>query len=121
MTSRRQFLGASAAGLLTAARSRGAKTFSDVYPFAEFESRIAKRDFRDMTKDLLPTPCMVVDLDMFKANVKHMADTAKAGMDALAVVYARELTRWGIETSIIVPRRLRGRHESFRACWVARR
>jgi NAD(P)-dependent dehydrogenase (short-subunit alcohol dehydrogenase family) len=28
---------------------------------------------------------------------------AKAGMDTLAVVYARELTRWGIETSIIVP------------------
>jgi hypothetical protein len=24
-------------------------------------------------------------------------------MDALAVIYARELTRWGIETSIIVP------------------
>jgi len=28
---------------------------------------------------------------------------AKAAMDALAVVSARELTRWGIETSIIVP------------------
>jgi NAD(P)-dependent dehydrogenase (short-subunit alcohol dehydrogenase family) len=28
---------------------------------------------------------------------------AKAGMDALAVIYALELTRWGIETSIIVP------------------
>jgi NAD(P)-dependent dehydrogenase (short-subunit alcohol dehydrogenase family) len=28
---------------------------------------------------------------------------AKAGMDALAVLYARELARWGIETSIIVP------------------
>lgn len=28
---------------------------------------------------------------------------AKAGMDALAVIYARELTRWGIESSIIVP------------------
>jgi len=28
---------------------------------------------------------------------------AKAGMDSLAVVYARELTRWGIETSIVVP------------------
>jgi NAD(P)-dependent dehydrogenase (short-subunit alcohol dehydrogenase family) len=28
---------------------------------------------------------------------------AKAAMDALAVVYARELTRWGIETSIVVP------------------
>jgi D-serine deaminase-like pyridoxal phosphate-dependent protein len=79
MTSRRQFLGTAAAmSFLPAARSRAAKTFSDVYPFAEFESRIAKRNFRDLTKDLLPTPCMVVDLDMFKANVKHMADTAKA-------------------------------------------
>src|ERR1700681_4754737 len=28
---------------------------------------------------------------------------AKAGMDALAVLYARELVLWGIETSIIVP------------------
>ena len=28
---------------------------------------------------------------------------AKAGMDALAATYSRELTRWGIETSIIVP------------------
>ncbi len=28
---------------------------------------------------------------------------AKAGMDALAVTYAKELTRWGIETSIVVP------------------
>jgi NAD(P)-dependent dehydrogenase (short-subunit alcohol dehydrogenase family) len=28
---------------------------------------------------------------------------AKAAMDLLAVVYARELTRWGIETSIVVP------------------
>jgi NAD(P)-dependent dehydrogenase (short-subunit alcohol dehydrogenase family) len=28
---------------------------------------------------------------------------AKAAMDALAVAYARELTRWGIETSIVVP------------------
>jgi NAD(P)-dependent dehydrogenase (short-subunit alcohol dehydrogenase family) len=31
----------------------------------------------------------------------HVA--AKAGMDALAVQYARELSRWGIETSIVVP------------------
>jgi NAD(P)-dependent dehydrogenase (short-subunit alcohol dehydrogenase family) len=31
----------------------------------------------------------------------HLA--AKAGLDALAVQYARELSRWGIETSIIVP------------------
>src|SRR6267142_1467274 len=81
MTSRRQFLGTTAAmSLFTAARSQAAKTrtVSGVYPFSEFDARIAKRDFRDMTKDILPTPCMLVDLDMFKANVKHMADTAKA-------------------------------------------
>jgi D-serine deaminase-like pyridoxal phosphate-dependent protein len=78
MTSRRQFLSASAAiSIFGAGRSRAARTISDVYPIAEFEARIAKRDFRDMTKDVLPTPCMMVDLDMFKANVKHMADTAK--------------------------------------------
>src|SRR5271168_5239330 len=28
---------------------------------------------------------------------------AKAAMDSLAVIYARELARWGIETSIVVP------------------
>jgi len=28
---------------------------------------------------------------------------AKAAMDSLAVSYASELTRWGIETSIVVP------------------
>jgi 3-hydroxy-D-aspartate aldolase len=78
MTSRRQFLTAGAAvSLFTATRGRAAKSTSDVYPITELEARIAKRDFRDMTKDVLPTPCMVVDLDMFQANVKHMADTAK--------------------------------------------
>lgn len=28
---------------------------------------------------------------------------AKAGMDSLAVTYAGELARWGIETSLIIP------------------
>ena len=79
MTSRRHFLAASAGVGLLANRSKAARTTSSSgYPFAEFGSRIAKKDFRDMTKDILPTPCMVVDLDMFKANIKHMADTAKA-------------------------------------------
>jgi len=38
---------------------------------------------------------------------------AKAGMDALAVIYARELTRWGIETSIIVPGAFTGGTQHF--------
>ena len=79
MTSRRQFLSTGAAiTLATVAQSRAARTSSSSdYPVTELEARIAKRDFRDLTKDLLPTPCMVVDLDMFNANIKHMAETTK--------------------------------------------
>src|SRR5271156_6204695 len=78
MTSRREFLSAGAAmGVLSLARSQASTTSSSPYPINEFEARIARKDFRDMTKDILPTPCMVVDLDMFNANVKHMAETAK--------------------------------------------
>jgi NAD(P)-dependent dehydrogenase (short-subunit alcohol dehydrogenase family) len=41
---------------------------------------------------------------------------AKAGMDALAVVYARELTRWGIETTIIVLGAFTGGTNPLRTC-----
>src|SRR5258707_10364277 len=77
MTSRRQILLAGAtASLVSPARILAAKTGS-AFPYPEFETRIARRDFRDMTKDLLPTPCMVVDLDLFERNVKAMADYSK--------------------------------------------
>ncbi|MGD1072202.1 MAG: alanine racemase [Bryobacteraceae bacterium] len=79
MTSRRRFLTAGAAlGVFSIAKGRAARTSSTGFPYAEFEARIARRDFRDMTKDVLPTPCMVVDLDLFQANVRHMAETAKS-------------------------------------------
>jgi 3-hydroxy-D-aspartate aldolase len=77
MNSRREFL-AAGAGLLTAVNSRGAKTSFSSFPYTEFENRIAHRDFRDITKDVLPTPCMVLDLEMFNQNVKRMADQAKS-------------------------------------------
>jgi D-serine deaminase-like pyridoxal phosphate-dependent protein len=76
MTSRRQFLTAAAAAGL-ANRAWGKSTYS-TYPYAEFEARVARRDFRGMTKDVLPTPCMVVDLAMFERNVNTMAATAKS-------------------------------------------
>ncbi len=44
----------------------------------ELNKRIAQRDFRGITKDMLPTPCLVVDLDLLNANVKHLAGTANA-------------------------------------------
>jgi 3-hydroxy-D-aspartate aldolase len=80
MTSRRAFLSSSAAmGILAATKGRAATGPSPTaLPVNELEARIDRRDFTGMTKDMLPTPCMVVDLDMFQANVKHMADTAKA-------------------------------------------
>jgi D-serine deaminase-like pyridoxal phosphate-dependent protein len=78
MTSRRQLLMAAGAGLVGATRIRAAKTAGGDFPYAEFEARIARRDFRDMTKDVLPTPCMIVDLDLFEKNVKTMATHCKA-------------------------------------------
>jgi D-serine deaminase-like pyridoxal phosphate-dependent protein len=78
MTSRRQFLAAgAAASLMTARAARTAKSTESAFPIAEFETRIARRDFRDITKDVLPTPSMVVDLAMFDRNVKKMAEQAK--------------------------------------------
>ncbi len=79
MTSRRQFLAAGAtASLLSARIVRAAKSTESGFPFSEFETRIVRRDFRNITKDILPTPCMVVDLPMFEQNVKTMADQSKA-------------------------------------------
>jgi D-serine deaminase-like pyridoxal phosphate-dependent protein len=79
MMSRRQFVAASAAaGALATVPSKAAKTSPGGFRYSEFESRIARRDFRDITKDVLPTPCMVVDEALFQNNVKLMADTTKS-------------------------------------------
>ncbi|MEZ5367235.1 MAG: alanine racemase, partial [Bryobacterales bacterium] len=78
MTSRRQFLAAGAAGLAMSAAASAARSDAKSYPYSEFEQRIAKKDFRGMTKDVLPTPCMVVDIDLFEKNLNHMANSAKA-------------------------------------------
>ena len=82
MTSRRQFIAAGAAGLALGAAAPAARSSAKTYPYAEFEKRIANKDFRGMTKDVLPTPAMVVDIDLFEKNLNHMAKSAKAtGID----------------------------------------
>lgn len=71
MTSRRRFLStASAVGFLAAfSRSfAGAGT-----RYEELESRIARGDLKDTTKEDLPTPCMIVDLETFETNLRTMA------------------------------------------------
>ena len=72
MPSRRSFLGALAAGGLPpvtrALSARDAKRYDDL------EQRVVRRDFKNLTKEDLPTPCMVVDLEIFEKNLKRMAD-----------------------------------------------
>ncbi len=83
MRSRRDFLSAGVAMGVLAATYKGAalptssKSCSADCSITELNQRIARRDFRGITKDMLPTPCMVVDLDLLNANVNHLADTAK--------------------------------------------
>lgn len=77
MTTRRKFFAGSAGAFAAAAFSRTAKADTRSFPYTEFEARIARKDFRGMTKDVLPTPCMVVDIDLFEKNLKTMADYAK--------------------------------------------
>jgi D-serine deaminase-like pyridoxal phosphate-dependent protein len=77
MTSRRQFL-AAGGGLLAASAARAATSSRGAFPYADLEARIARRDFRDITKDVLPTPSMIVDLDLFEQNLNRMAAHAKA-------------------------------------------
>ncbi len=77
MTSRRQFL-AAGGGLLAASAARAATSTPGAFPYAELEARIARRDFRDITKDVLPTPSMIVDLDLFEQNLDRMAKHSKA-------------------------------------------
>ena len=79
MTSRRQLLVAAAAGsLFRPAKARAGKAAANDFPYSEFDARIARRDFRDITKSVLPTPSMVIDLDLFERNVKTMAEHCKA-------------------------------------------
>ena len=73
MNTRRHFLNVSAGAVMASAVVRA----NPKYPYTEFEQRIARKDFRGMTKDVLPTPCMVVDIDLFEKNLKMMADYAK--------------------------------------------
>jgi len=70
MTTRRNFLASSSALAVAATRANSATTKS----LTDLEARLARHDFKDVTKDDLPTPCMVVDEEIFEANLKKMAD-----------------------------------------------
>ncbi|MFZ4986075.1 MAG: alanine racemase, partial [Blastocatellia bacterium] len=77
MVTRRQFVAAGAGALVASTLPRVARADIKGFPYADFEQRIARKDFKGMTKEMLPTPCMVVDLDLFEKNLRTMADHAK--------------------------------------------
>src|SRR6202034_968145 len=64
MLSRRNLLKTSAALI-----AGGAAAYGDT-----IESRIARHDLKDVYKVDLPTPCMLVDQEIFDANLRKMAD-----------------------------------------------
>src|SRR5271166_4578157 len=66
MVSRRNLLQASAALMAGPA-------FADSR-VAEVEARIALHDLKDLHKEDLPTPCMLVDQEIFDANLQKMAN-----------------------------------------------
>ena len=69
MFSRRRLLTASAAGLAGfASRSFAATSNRDIKELAA----------KNLLKEDLPTPCMIVDLDIFEKNLRTMADHCKA-------------------------------------------
>ncbi len=45
---------------------------------ANIESRIGKKDWRGVTREDLPTPSMVIDIDLFEKNLNHMANHCKS-------------------------------------------
>jgi len=75
MSSRRQFLAASAAGALWTNRARAAK---GAFNNSEIEGRIARHDFRDLAKEDLPTPALILDEALFQKNLHTMAEHNKA-------------------------------------------
>src|SRR5579872_667538 len=45
--------------------------------YAEIETRLARHDLKDLSKEDLPTPCMIVDLDIFEKNLRVMSEHCK--------------------------------------------
>jgi len=65
MHSRRGFLFGSTASGLFALSSRSSAATTNRYD--EIEARVARGDLKNLTKEDLPTPCMVVDQEISEA------------------------------------------------------
>ncbi len=73
MTRRTLFSGVLAGPALLQANTENGKVFR----YADVESKIARGDFKGITKDDLPTPALVVDRAAFDKNLRHMSTHCK--------------------------------------------
>ena len=71
--SRRNFVGATAAIAAAAVPSSAGTTNRT----ADLEMRLARHDLKNVYKEDLPTPCMVVDQEIFEANLRKMSSHCK--------------------------------------------
>jgi D-serine deaminase-like pyridoxal phosphate-dependent protein len=74
MTSRRAFFTAGAAALSAA----GSPTTRSAVHYRDLEARIARRDLRSLSKEDLPTPCLIVDLAILESNLRTMAEQCRS-------------------------------------------
>jgi len=77
MISRRGFIGVGigAGRILTPVTTKVARAKSR---YAEIEARIAAKDFLGLSKEDLPTPCILVDQAIFEQNLRTMAVHSRA-------------------------------------------
>lgn len=77
MISRRGFIGVGigAGRILTPVTTKVARAKSR---YAEVEARIAAKDFLGLSKEDLPTPCLLVDQAIFEQNLRTMAAHSRA-------------------------------------------
>src|SRR5882762_4447114 len=89
IVSRRNFVAASTAMVAGVTRADAGTTNRS----ADLESRLARRELKDIFKEDLPTPCMVVDQEIFESNLKKMADhCTKTGIHLRAHVKVHKST-----------------------------
>ncbi len=60
------------------ASAAASKLTSSPFRYADIEAKIARKDFRGITKEDLPTPCLTVQKSLFEKNLKTMAAHCKA-------------------------------------------
>src|SRR5260370_21669689 len=87
--SRRNFVAASTAMVAGVTHASAGTTNR----FADLESRLARRELKDIFKEDPPRPCMVVDQEIFNSNLKKMADLCtKTGIHLRAHVKVHKST-----------------------------